>query len=155
MNAIILLFLVGVIFLGFELFVPGAVMGVVGGLAMAGGCAVAFARFGASGGSLAVLSSLALIGLTLYFEFVVFPRTRTGKKLFLHSAVTATSQPLPAEATAVLGKSAEALTVLAPTGYVMVEGKRYEAFSQDGHVEKGAKLRVTALDQYTLKVVKA
>lgn len=129
-------------------------MGVIGGLAMMGGCAIAFARFGVFGGSTALGSALGLVALTFYIEFVLLPRTRAGRKMFLHAAVTGTSQPTPADAGSVVGKTAEALTVLAPTGYVLVEGKRYEAFSQDGHIEKGTKLRVSSLDHFTLKVTK-
>lgn len=154
MNAIILLFLVGLVLLAFEVFVPGAIMGLLGAFALVGGCAVAFSRFGVEGGSIAVAAALALSGLTVYLEFVVLPRTRAGKKMFLHSAVTGTSQPPPADSATIIGQEGEALTTLAPTGYVIVAGKRYEAFSQDGLVEKGTRLRVNALDQFTLKVSK-
>lgn len=41
MNAIALLFFVGVILLAAEVFVPGGVLGIIGGLAMAAGCGVA------------------------------------------------------------------------------------------------------------------
>ena len=153
MNAIALLFLVGLVFLAFEVLVPGIVMAAVGGLIMAGGCAVAFARFGAAGGFTAVAVAVALVALTFFLEFVVLPRTRAGRRMFLRSAVVATTQPPPAEV-GVIGKTGEALTVLAPSGYVSIEGKRYEAYSLDGHVPKGAKLRVTGLDHLALKVSK-
>ena len=38
MNAIAILFFVGVILLASEVFVPGGVLGIIGGLAMAAGC---------------------------------------------------------------------------------------------------------------------
>lgn len=154
MNAIVLLFLVGLVFLGFEVFVPGAVMGIIGGLAMLAGCAVAFDRYGVAGGSLALAAAVLLIGITLYVEFFLLPKTRVGKRMFLNSSVAGTSQPLPADPAVVVGKTAEALSVLAPTGYVLVDGKKYEASSQDGLIEKGQTLRVTGLDRFTLKVTK-
>lgn len=154
MNAIILLFLIGIVFLAFEVVVPGAVMGILGGCAMIIGCVIAFSRYGLSGGVIAVAAGVILVALTMYVEFVLLPRTRTGKKMFLQSAVTATSQPPPADAAEVVGKDAEAITVLAPSGYVLCGGKRYEAFCQDGHAAKGTKLRVTAVDYLTLKVTK-
>jgi membrane-bound ClpP family serine protease len=153
MNAIIILFLLGIILLVFEVVMPGAVLGILGGLSMVGGCIVAFNLYGAGGGSVATLVALAILGLALYVEFVLLPRTRLGKMMFVHSVQTATSQP-PVAADSVVGKTAEALTTLAPTGFVLVEGKRYEAFCRSGHVEKGASLRVAGLDNFRLIVTK-
>ena len=37
MSSIVLLFVIGLILLGFEVFVPGAILGIFGGLALLGG----------------------------------------------------------------------------------------------------------------------
>lgn len=154
MNAILLLFLVGVVLLAGEIFTPGLVLGVLGALAMIAGCGLAFSQFGQAIGSLATFAAVVLLGLTLYLEMVWLPKTRFGKKLVVHSTVSSTSQPMPAEAEAVVGKAAEAVTTLAPSGYVNVEGRRYEAFCQSGHAAKGAALRVIGLDNFRLIVTK-
>ena len=154
MNAIILLFLIGVMLLFFEVFMPGGVMGVLGGLAMLGGCVAAFSQYGPTGGVLAAAAALMLIGLMLYFEFGVLPKTHLGKRFFLRSAVAATSQPPLAQSESVLGRTCEAITTLAPSGYVLLDGKRFEAFSQSGHVPKGTLLKVTGLDNFRLIVTK-
>jgi membrane-bound ClpP family serine protease len=154
MNAIILLFLLGVLLLAGEVFTPGAVLGILGGAAMLAGCVISFQQFGPAGGALATVIALALLGLTLYLELVWLPKSRFGKRLVVQSASDATSQPPLAHPETVVGKSAEALTTLAPSGYVLVEGKRYEAFCQAGHVPKGATLRVVGLDNFRLIVTK-
>ena len=71
-----------------------------------------------------------------------------GRGLVVQSTVSSTSQPLLAATAAVVGKPAEALTTLAPSGYVLVEGRRYEAFCQSGHVAKGTALRVHGRGQF-------
>lgn len=154
MNAILLLFLVGVVLLAGEIFTPGLVLGVLGALAMVAGCALAFSQFGQAMGAIATLAAVIFLGLTLYVEMVWLPKTRFGRKLIVHSTVYATSQPMPADAEVVMGKSAEAVTTLAPSGYVSVEGRRYEAFCQSGHAAKGAALRVVGLDNFRLIVTK-
>ncbi len=154
MNAILILFLLGVLLLAGEVFVPGAVLGIFGGLCMAAGCVISFLQLGTDGGIAATLLALALLGLTLYVELVWLPKTRFGKKLIVQSTVSATSQPPLAELHAVVGKTAEAVTPLVPSGYVLVEGRRYEAFSPSGHVGKGAQLRVAGLDNFRLIVTK-
>jgi membrane-bound ClpP family serine protease len=153
MNAIALLFLIGVLFLAAEVFVPGAVLGFLGALAMAVGCGIAFVRLGAAGGAVATVSAIALLGFTLYAELVWLPKSRLGKGMIVESSVDAQSQP-PIAAADIVGKTAEAETPLVPSGYVRVEGKRYEAFSSTGHVAKGAMLRVAGQDNFRLIVTK-
>ena len=152
MNAILLLFLLGVVLLAFEVITPGAILGILGTLAMIGGCALSFYRYGESGGWIAVGAALLLIGAAFYLEFVVLPKTRAGKKMFLHRSIDETSQNPIADRAAVVGKACEAITALAPTGYVILDGQRYEAWSQEGFVAKGAALRVTGLDNFRLIV---
>lgn len=153
MSAIVLLFLLGIVLLGFEVITPGGILGVLGGLAMLGGCALAFDAFGGTGGTVATLVALALLGLALYVEFGLLPRTRWGRRFFLQQAVDATSQPAVATAD-VVGKICEAETTLAPSGYVSLDGRRYEAFSRSGHAGKGARLQVVAVDNFRLIVTK-
>ncbi len=154
MNAIFLLFLFGVLLLAGEVFMPGAVLGILGALCMAAGCVISFLQFGAGFGILATIIALGLLALTLYVELVWLPKTKFGKTLIVHSTVEATSQPALAEKENVVGKTAEAVTPLVPSGYVLVEGRRYEAYSQSGHAAKGALLRVTGLDNFRLIVTK-
>jgi membrane-bound ClpP family serine protease len=153
MNAIALLFLVGVLFLAGEVFVPGGILGILGALAMATGCGVAFVRLGVAGGAVATVAAVALLGLTLWAELVWLPKSRLGKGMIVESSVDAQSQP-PIAAADIVGKTAEAETPLVPTGYVLVEGRRYEAFSQSGHVAKGAMVRVAGQDNFRLIVIK-
>ena len=155
MNAIILLFSLGIILLAAEIFTPGLLLGILGGIAMFSGCGLAFQQFGAAGGGVATLAALLLLGLTLYVELVWLPKTRFGRKLVVQSTVSATSQPPPAVAAEVMGKPAEALTTLAPGGYVLVEGARYEAFCQSGFAAKGSALRVVGLDNFRLIVTQS
>ena len=92
--------------------------------------------------------------LTIYLELVILPRTSFGRGLIVHSTTGAAQAPL-ALAEAVVGKDAAAVTTLAPSGYVLVEGKRYEAFCQSGHADKGALLRVIGIDNFRLIVSKS
>ena len=152
MNAIILLFVTGVALLAAEIFLPGMIAGVIGALCMLAGCVISFVEFGAGGGTIASVLALALLGLTLYLELVWLPKTAFGKRLVVQSKVDAVSQPPLANPGEVVGKAAEAVTTLAPSGYVLVEGRRYEAFCRSGHVPKGAVLRVIGIDNFRVIV---
>ena len=152
MNAIVLLFLVGAMLLAAEIFLPGAVAGIIGAVALLAGSVLSFREFGFGGGMAASAAALGLLALMLYLELVWLPKTKFGQRLVVRAASDATSQPMPATAEAVVGKSAEALTTLAPSGYVAVAGRRYEAFCRTGHAVKGARLRVTGVDNFRLIV---
>lgn len=152
MNAILLFFLIGVILLAAEIFLPGAVAGILGALSMAAGCVISFVLFGPGGGTIATVVALILLGLTLYLELVWLPNTSFGKKLIVQAKVVAVSQPPLANPGMVVGKTAEALTTLSPSGYVLVEGRRYEAFCRSGQVPKGTMLRVIGIDNFRVIV---
>jgi membrane-bound ClpP family serine protease len=153
MSTILLLFVLGIVLLAADVFVSSFLLAICGGVAMLAGCAVAYQNFGVLDAGMAVVVALALLGGTIYLELVVLPKTRFGRGLVVHSTSGATSQP-PLAGAEVVGHSAEALTTLAPSGYVLVEGRRYEAFCQSGHAAKGAALRVTGLDNFRLIVSK-
>jgi membrane-bound ClpP family serine protease len=150
MTAIIILFLAGILLLAFEVFVPGAVLGILGALLMLAGVVVAWVVHGAGGGVVA----LALLALTLYLEFVVLPKTRLAKTFSMTATVAGTSQGPVASLAEVLDQVGETVTALSPSGYIAVKGRRYEAFSQSGFLPKGATVKVTGLDNFRLLVVK-
>jgi len=152
-TPMLVLFAVGLVLLGFEVIVPGAVMGIIGGLFLIGGVAMAFLEHGAEGGLLALGVALGAVVALVYFEFRILPRTRVGKKMFLKASIDATSQPAVAEGEAVLGKSARAVTALSPTGLVEIEGRRYEARCDSGFAVEGAHLRVVRVESFQLVVM--
>lgn len=154
MNVVILLFVLGLVFLFFEVFTPGPVFGILGGCTLVGGIVLAASNYGLRGGLVAGVAALAAVSGTLYAELVWLPKTRFAQRFAVRSTSGATINQVQADAAGVVGKSAEALTTLAPSGYVSVEGRRYEAFCPSGLVERGAQLRVTGLDNFRLIVTK-
>jgi membrane-bound ClpP family serine protease len=154
MSMILLLFLLGLVFLFFEVFTPGPIFGLLGGLTLMGGITMAFTHYGGNVGLLAAVSAIAAVGATLYAELVWLPKTRLAQRLSIKSTSGAIDRLLPVPPGEVVGKAAEALTTLAPSGYVLVEGRRYEAFSQSGHVARGEQLLVAGFDNLRLIVTK-
>ncbi len=154
MTLVILLFAIGIVLIAVEVIVPGGILGTLGGLMMFGGCVMAFLDFGNLGGLIAILTAFTLGGLALFLEFRYLPRTRIGRRAFLHSQVTGVSAALGSEACDLIGQPAEALTMLSPSGYVSVGGRRYEAFCQSGQVPAGSLLEITGADSFRLIVTR-
>jgi membrane-bound ClpP family serine protease len=154
MTLIATLFVIGLVCLAFEIITPGGILGAIGGIFMLIGCVLAWNAHGATAGLTAIVIALLLAGFTVFAELYLLPKTRLGRGLFNDSAITGASQPPPASATDVVGRECVALTTLAPTGYVLLDGRRYEARSLGGYVEKDARLLVASLDTFTLQVTK-
>lgn len=152
MTTIVLLFIVGTLLLAGEVLLPGGIIGTLGGIALLAGCWLSFSEFGPGIGSVATAAALVLLAVMLYLELIWLPRTRVGSDMVVKSAVDGQSQPPPATAAEVVGKAAVALTTLAPSGYVSVDGRRYEAYCRSGHVTRGASLQVVGVDNFQLIV---
>lgn len=154
MNTIIILLAVGVVLFFFEIVVPGAVLGTLGALSMLGGIVMAFFEFGPTGGVATTLVALAILAVVLYIELRILPGTRLGRRMFLHSTVSANTQP-PVADPSIVGRTGETATPLAPSGFVVVDGRKIEAFSQSGFIEQGSIVRVDAVDNFRLIVSKS
>ena len=111
--------------------------------------ATAFYDYGLSGGFIAFLVALGLLGIVLWLEFVLLPKTALGRRMFLQSAVTGTSK---AATENMVGRSGKTITALGPSGYVQIEGKQYEAFSRSGFVDAGTAVKVIGADNFRLIV---
>lgn len=152
-TTIIFLFVIGIIMILLEIFLPGGILGILGGLAMIAGCVLAFRDYGAGGGLLAVAAAVAMVATGLVIEFVYLPRTKFGQRMFLKTAVTGSSSQA-VDLKSVEGRECESVTVLAPTGVVLLDGKKYEAFCSDGYTPGGTRLVVRGSDNFRLIVSK-
>lgn len=152
MTTIFLLFVLGVVLLALDLFIPGIILSIAGAGAILVGTAQAFQTYGIVGGLEAFGVGAALLAIMLYIEYGLLPKTRFGKRFFLHASIAGASQPSADGSLA--GREGIALTPLVPTGQVEVDGRRYEARSLDGQIDRGARLKVAGGDNFSLTVTK-
>ncbi|MEI6589726.1 MAG: NfeD family protein [Verrucomicrobiota bacterium] len=150
MSTILIFFIFGIVLLAADVFVASFILAICGGACFVGGCVVVFQKYGLMDATLASVGALLLLVGTVYFELVILPKTRFGKGLIVES--TSGTLATPQASNDIIGKLGEALTTLAPSGYIQIEGKRYDAFSQSGHVTKGTQVIVVGLDNFRLIV---
>jgi membrane-bound serine protease (ClpP class) len=151
MTAIAILLVLGALCFGGEIFFPGMVLGALGVVAMIAGAAVAFDRFGPIAGGLTAVGALVLAAFTFWLEFVVFPQTRLSRALSVTGASGTNRPPVPDPA-AVTGRECVALTAMAPSGYVDLDGRQYEATCRSGKVAPGERLKIVEVDSFQLVV---
>ena len=152
MTLIILLFTIGLILLAAEVLVPGGILGIAGGVVLFAGCVVSFVQLGSTGGLIAVCAALIAAALVFFVQFKILPTTRVGKRFFLSREISGSSAALGNDARDLIGKTALSTTVLSPSGYVTIDGKRYEAVSQSGQVVPGTELIVSDTNNFQLTV---
>ncbi len=138
-----------------EVIVPGGILGLIGGLLMLIGTVFSYIEFGLNGGGLALLAAALLSAIAFSIEFLILRKTKMGRRLFLSSEVTSQASLFSDDAKKWIGSEALAISALAPTGYVMIDDQRFEAFSQSGFTESGQRLRVIGADNFRLIVTNA
>ena len=153
----ILMFVIGVILLLVEIFViPGfGVVGVSGivlifaGLFLSLVNNVDFDFSGVSGVDSGRAVMIVLTGAFLGMASMVWLSSRIGTTgVFRRVALTADlentfSSPV---LTGLIGRTGTALTVLRPSGKVLIEGEVYDGVSESGFIEKGTEIRVVRFE---------
>lgn len=153
MTVIVLLFLGGVILIGSEVFLPGGIIGAIGGAMMIGGIAISYTDYGALGAFLATVIAITLVVIALVIEFKVLPKTAIGKRLFMSASVQSSTTYSSAD-NDMIGKTCQTVTALAPTGFVLLEGRKLEAASRSGFIEKNEEVKITGKDNFRIIVSK-
>lgn len=165
-NWEVLLFVLGLIFIVFELFVfPGfGVPGILGILFVVLGLLLALIgniRFNFEGlPSTEIFRAVMIVfaGLGLGTVFIVYLSSRIGKPgLFRHAALISDQEgyvSVPMEPLSLVGKTGISATVLRPSGRVNVDGELYDAISLKGFIEPGEEVIIRRYENFQLYVVK-
>jgi membrane-bound ClpP family serine protease len=149
------LLVAGLVLIGAEFFLPTMVVGFLGALISFTGIYLA----AEAGWVTCLIYALIFVGV-LGLEFMAFrrllPATAAGRAMTNQTRNAGAAVPAAAGYALYVGKSGRALTVLAPSGTVEVDGHRLEAFSADGFVERGAAVLVTEADagRVTVRLVR-
>ncbi len=153
MSVIVGLIILGLALFMLEILIPGGIVGIFGGISMLAAVGIAYRNDGLEGAI--IVFGIGLIGLVacLWFEFQILPKTAAGKKFFLQNQIQAKSQPDVGEE-AMLGKQGMAATALSPSGYILVDGKKLDAISRSGFIEKGEAVKIVSYDQFKITVTK-
>jgi len=148
-----ILILVTLVLVFFEVLLPGGILGVLAAVSLLIATWLGFSDYGFIGGASVFLGSLIMVALLLFVEFKLLAKTSYGKKFFLDASIEGRSNKAQADES-IIGKEGIALTRLNPSGKVSIDGKSYEAYSQDGFLENNCTISVVAQDNFKLIVQK-
>lgn len=147
-QAIIVLVVVGFLMIAAEVFVPGLVLGTLGGLCLIGAVVLSYVSCGPLWGTVA-FTSLAVFSILGFFLWLrIFPHTRLGKKMMLKKSLSSRNS-LPVSD--LIGETGEAVTPLRPAGTAIIHGRRMDVVAESGLIESGQK--ITVVSQEGIRIV--
>ena len=130
--------LLGLVLIYLEFFVPGGILGALGGIAFI----ISIVLFVWESGEMwsSILFIAALIVLLILTIRLALWKIKQRPEMFAQdeqSGYVASSFD-----TTLVGKEGEALTNLRPSGHVMVEGNRHQAVSESSYIKKGESIKI-------------
>ena len=152
MSLLVGLIITAFVLFFFEIFLPGGVLAVLGGILLLAASGVAYTEFGLVWGIMVLFLGLVGALLMFFIEIRLLSKTRFGRQLSLQSSISAKLNPKADEK--LVGQEGVTLTILAPSGKVEIAGKTHTAAALDGYLEKGAPIRVVRTETFKLIVEK-
>lgn len=150
----ILLWLLGLTLIVVEVFVPsGGIIGLVAASSLLGSLVFAFAQ-SSSLGLIMLFVELISVPIAFGFAFRFLPRTRLGRRILLRPPEQSEGgSGVVDETSRWVGHVGRTSSTLRPTGFVLIDGIRLEARSQQGWIDSARLIRVVAVRLGDLIVV--
>ena len=149
MNAgtIISLVVAGFLLVFFEVFIPGGILGLIGGIIVMAAIVCAYIFEGPTWGTaLLLISSIAgLVGFWLWIKF--FPKTPVGRRLILNSdARDWHGSDSDGTRKDLAGKEGLAHTTLRPAGTAMIDGMRVDVVTRGEMIAAKTPIKVIKVE---------
>lgn len=150
MIPVILLF-VGLLLIFLEFFLPGAILGAIGGVFLF--ISIVLFALASSSAWLVLAYIVAIIVIVIFlvrFALMRIKKTRTKQSIF--SDASQNGYVASQFDASLIGKTGVVLTDLKPGGHILIEGKKVQALSQAGYLVKGTEVRVVGGQEESLIV---
>ena len=144
MEWIISLLVAGFLLIVLEMFLPGLIIGLCGGICLIIAVIMTYISYGMQTGTWTLVG--VIIGGLLFIIFWMknFSRLALGQRLILNQSIEGTT---PADLSHELkGTEGVAFTSLRPSGTALIQGKRYDVVTEGGWIESGQKLKVVEIE---------
>jgi membrane-bound serine protease (ClpP class) len=143
----------GLVLMAFEVFVPGGILGAIGGLALVGAIAMGFVAFPAYG-FLVAIGIVVLLALVIAVWIRIFPRTRFGRTMTVATDLSASKASEPGMERW-LGVEGVAVSELRPAGFALLEGTRVDVVTTGEMIERGERVCVVEVKGNRVVVTRA
>ncbi|KGX83508.1 NfeD family protein [Pontibacillus marinus] len=139
---VIILFLIGVVCVVLEIFVPGGILGVIGVGAIIGSLFLSTDDMGHMTMSIAIALMVAIIASVLLFRFMGLERGFFRNIILSDSTSTEKGYISSKSRLELIGLEGTTLTPLRPSGTGIFEGERIDVVSEGGYISNGAQVKI-------------
>ena len=144
----------GVFFLVIEAFIPSAgLLGILAAICLLSGILSAYYYGGMAVGTTFMSFTFIGVGLLIAYMIKKWPETTFGKLILVEPPPTEELLPDRSEFQQLVGRVGQASSVMLPSGFVEIEGKRYDAVAQNT-VEEGTWVKVQSIRNGRILVVR-
>jgi len=142
MSLIITLLILGAVLMFLETLLPGLIAGISGFVCLVAAVVLGYQTYGYQTGTFILAGVIVglMAGVWCWLKF--FPDSRMAKKFISRGAVG----DLGVDKPELLNQTGEALTQLRPSGNANINGQRVDVVAESGLIERGAKVRVVAVE---------
>lgn len=142
MQTVAILIAAGAALLLLETVLPGMIAGTIGVMCLVAAVVVGYVEFGPRTGSFILLGVGAgfIAGFLIWLK--VFPTSRIAKVFVSQRAVG----ELGVERRDLVGQAGSALTPLRPSGMAHINGQRVDVVTEGGHIDRGTRVKVVAVE---------
>ncbi|MCB1110581.1 MAG: serine protease [Chlamydiia bacterium] len=130
--------LLGLVLIYLEFFVPGGILGTLGGVAFI----LSAILFAWEAGHLWMGVVFIGVMVCLLLVSIRLALWKLKKKPALFASDAQSGYVASSYDASLIGKEGEALTDLKPSGHIMVEGERYQAVSESRYIKKGEPVKI-------------
>ncbi|MCK5708113.1 MAG: hypothetical protein KAI43_10715 [Candidatus Aureabacteria bacterium] len=138
------LYLIGIIFILLEIYIPGGVLGIIGFVSLLLCVALSF-TFGVNFGLLMSFITLVSLAAGVYFVIKYIPESPIGKKLFLTRTLKR-DKDTEESFDRFIGKEGIAITDLRPSGTAKINNRRIDVVTEGDYIDKDKKISVIAVE---------
>ena len=145
MTLFIILLIAGLMLVGAEVFIPGGVLGTIGGLALLGAVITAFQIFPAGAATAIAGGILIMVGVAVALWIKYFPKTWFGKQMMVNNDLhdsKGTEDNLPE----LLGQDGITTSKLRPGGFADIGGQRHDVITQGEMIDNHTAVRVIEVE---------
>ncbi|MBM3870975.1 MAG: hypothetical protein FJ392_08435 [Verrucomicrobia bacterium] len=142
MALVLTLLLAGAILLLAETVLPGMIAGILGACCLVAGVVVGYQEFGVATGNWILIGTMGGLGVGFALWLKYFPESRVAGLYTSKGAVG----DIGTERPELVGQSGVAHTALRPSGVAVIGGQRVDVVTEGALIERGANVRVIAVE---------
>ena len=152
-SAVVILLVIGLLLLIAEMFIPGGIVGAIGGILLVIAVGTAFSNNPTEAAILAVILTVGIfVGFSIWLK--IFPKLPWVKKLTLDENLSEDWHGCDPEQETLMGEEGVALTDLVPSGFANLQNKRIDVTTTGDFINKGDKVRVVEVEGNRIAVEK-